>query len=190
MSTKVTITGITHGFISYMRDDEGCTESTLASYLNDLKVAHEFFGADTDVEALTPERVAEFFTSDAVTKKRGGAPKSPISIAKTQRVFRLALIWAVANALIEVAPLPQATKTATTKPERIDADLDDAPVGLAGGRPMAATAPTEAPEPPAPDAATDPVLDLPRFDHPEMVADPAPVAVAAPKAKRSKKKAS
>lgn len=66
MSTKLTIWGITHGFISYMRDDEGCTESTLASYLNDLKVAHEFFGADTDVETLTPERVAEFFASDAV----------------------------------------------------------------------------------------------------------------------------
>lgn len=78
------------------------SEHTASSYRGDLAVARKALGDDTLASSLTTKKVRAFFDSDTVQKKRDGSPKSPISIAKTQRVLRQALTWAgLANVVPE-----------------------------------------------------------------------------------------
>lgn len=86
----------------------GKSAGTVVSYSAELETAANFFGPDRKVSALTAARVQAFFASDAVTKKRGGKPKSELSIAKTCRVLRQALNWLAAEGAIKKAPLPDA----------------------------------------------------------------------------------
>lgn len=86
----------------------GKSDKTIASYRFDFMHAIEELGAATKLDALTPERVLEYFTCDRVMKLRSGKPKSQLSIDKTRRVLRQALEWAVEAKLIEKAPLPEA----------------------------------------------------------------------------------
>lgn len=92
---------------------EGKSGTTLSSYRAELETAGEALGLDADVTKLTPDRVREYFESDLVTRKRNGKPKSPLSIDKTRRVLRQALVWAAKQGLIEKAPLPEDPATAT-----------------------------------------------------------------------------
>jgi hypothetical protein len=75
-------------------DERGSSSGTIASYRMELDLAAKALGADTAVSALTDAQVAAFFESDPVTRKRNGKPKSPLSIDKTRRVLRQALVWA------------------------------------------------------------------------------------------------
>jgi hypothetical protein len=59
------------------------------------------------VADLTPARVLEFFTSDRVMRTRTGVEKARPTYLKTQRVLRLALVWAQDAGLIEKAPVPE-----------------------------------------------------------------------------------
>ena len=86
---------------------------------------------------------------------------NPISVAKTRRVLRLALAWAADSGWIDGAPMTAQSES---------------------------HAPLEAQE--TVDPAADPVPDLPRFDHPAMIADQPVETPRIEKAKRSKKKAS
>lgn len=52
-----------------------------------------------------------FFTSGRVMKTRSGRPKSPLSIDKTRRVVRQALVWAEGAGLVAKASLPELTAT-------------------------------------------------------------------------------
>lgn len=87
---------------------EGKSPGTCASYMAELHVAMAELGVETSVAGLSPERVAEYFGCARVNKLRSGRPKSPLSIAKTQRVLRLALAFAEQQGWIEKAPLPVA----------------------------------------------------------------------------------
>ena len=58
-------------------------------------------------EDLTPARVLAYFTSDRVMKTKAGVAKARPTFLKTQRVLRLALVWAQEAGLIERAPLPE-----------------------------------------------------------------------------------
>jgi hypothetical protein len=96
---------VVDGFLAHF-GREGKSEGTIFSYRMDLAAALEHFGEDTPVASLTPAKVANFYASDGVTKKRNGKRRSDVTIAKTRRVFRLALTWAAGKGLIEKAPIP------------------------------------------------------------------------------------
>jgi len=85
----------------------GKSNGTCFSYKLELATAMSELGADTLLSDLTPEKVALYFGCARVNKKKNGKVKSPLSIAKTQRVLRLALVWAEKAKLIAKAPLPE-----------------------------------------------------------------------------------
>lgn len=93
------------GFARHLEDSDK-SPGTVFSYQLELKLALEAFGAETKLDDLTVERVAEFFGSARVTQTRSGRPKSQLSIDKTRRVLRQALLWAVEQGLIASAPIP------------------------------------------------------------------------------------
>ena len=87
-------------------EDAGKSPGTVFSYTAELKLACSELGRDTQITALTPEAVERYYTSDRVTKLRSGAPKANASVAKTRRVLRLALCYALEQGWIEKVPLP------------------------------------------------------------------------------------
>jgi hypothetical protein len=106
----LTLADLAERYVAHL-EQEGKSAGTSASYGLELKTALSELGADTKLADLTPEMVALYFASKRVTKKKNGKHKSPLSIAKTQRVLRLALVWAVEKKLIEKAPLPEELAT-------------------------------------------------------------------------------
>lgn len=95
-------------FAGYLQsiEDRGGSDGTIASYRMELELAGKALGTDTPVSLLSDSQVATFFESDPVTKKKNGKPKSPLSIDKTRRVLRQALVWGGHADLVptEVAP--------------------------------------------------------------------------------------
>jgi hypothetical protein len=92
-------------------EDAGKSQGTAFSYRLELVMAQKELGAETLLRDLTLERVQEFFECARVTKTRGGVLKARVSVEKTKRVLRQALVWAQQAELIETAPLP--TKAAS-----------------------------------------------------------------------------
>ena len=88
-------------------EEKGAGPGTIASYGMELKLAAKQLGSETPIGLFTTDRIAEFFSSDAVMKTRAGAPKAPPTYLKTQRVLRLALLWAVERNLLASAPIPE-----------------------------------------------------------------------------------
>jgi hypothetical protein len=62
--------------------------------------------SDTPIVSITTEQVREYFESKPVTKLRTGKKKSQLSIDKTRRVLRLALVYAADRKWIASAPIP------------------------------------------------------------------------------------
>jgi hypothetical protein len=77
-----------------------------------MKLACKELGAETQISQLTPEQVQAYFDSKPVTKLRSGKKKSQLSVDKTRRVLRLALVWAVEKKWIESAPIPKPAEQA------------------------------------------------------------------------------
>jgi hypothetical protein len=73
----------------------------------ELRTAAIELGEDTPIQDITPEKVHAFFTCKRVTKLRSGTNKSQLSIDKTRRVLRLALVWAEERGIVAKAPLPE-----------------------------------------------------------------------------------
>jgi hypothetical protein len=88
-------------------EDAGKSSGTLFSYKLELTTALDEIGKDKLLADLTPARVLEYFTCDRVMKTRTGVAKARPTFLKTQRVLRLALVWAAESCLIEKAPLPE-----------------------------------------------------------------------------------
>jgi hypothetical protein len=78
------------------------------SYRLEPAVALHELGRDTAVRELTAGRVRAFFESERVTKTRTGRSKSPLSIAKTQRVLRQAIGWGAERGMVAAAVTPAA----------------------------------------------------------------------------------
>lgn len=89
-------------------EEDGRSEGTVLSYRMELRLALLALGAETPVAEITQKNVEMFLSSDSVVKTRTGLPKSPLSIAKTTRVLRQALSFAVAARVIEASPFPRA----------------------------------------------------------------------------------
>lgn len=96
-------------FAGYVKDleEQGKSDGTIASYRAELALAGDDLGLETLIADITPERVLLFMTSDRVMKKRSGRAKSPLSIDKTRRVLRQALVWAEGAKLVKTAPVPE-----------------------------------------------------------------------------------
>lgn len=109
-ASDYTLQDMAIGYAIHMRES-GKSEGTMASYRMELTTALEELGAATKVSELTPERVLLYFGSDRVMKKRNGRGKSPLSIDKTRRVLRLALLWAQSVGLVAKAPLLEEAAT-------------------------------------------------------------------------------
>jgi len=100
------LAALCEAFVGKLRGD-GKAESTVSAYRGELNLALAHFGADTRVENLTQQAVLGFFTSKRVTKLRSGRAKSPLSIAKSQRVLRQCLEWAHAQGWLKESIVPE-----------------------------------------------------------------------------------
>ena len=100
-------------FTGYMKslEVEGKSIGTIASYRMELITASSVLDVATPLAEITSDHVLAFFTSKQVTRKRDGSPKSPLSIDKTRRVLRQALVWAETAGLVTVAPVPEMLAT-------------------------------------------------------------------------------
>jgi hypothetical protein len=103
---NASLADIAAGYLAHM-EEKGNSAGTIASYGMELKTAMAELGEEIRVADLTLERVGEYFASKRVTKLRSGKNKSQLSIDKTRRVLRLALVWALERGIIEFAPLPE-----------------------------------------------------------------------------------
>lgn len=104
---QATLADVARGYLAWL-EAEGAGPGTLDSYGLELKIALRQMGETTLLADLTPNSVQEFFDSAPVTRTRSNKPKARSSIDKTRRVWRMALLWAQDEKLVEVAPLPQA----------------------------------------------------------------------------------
>jgi hypothetical protein len=84
----------------------GKSPGTAMSYLLDITTATKFLGEDTKILSITPDDVRRFNDSAVVMRKKNGQPKAAPSYLKSQRVLRLALVWAAEQGWIESAPIP------------------------------------------------------------------------------------
>ena len=106
LAPNATLADLSAAYLAHM-EDEGKSNGTIASYGMELRTAMTELGEATPVADLTPERVGEFFNCKRVMKLRSGKNKSQLSIDKTRRVLRLALVWAAERGIIEKAPIPE-----------------------------------------------------------------------------------
>jgi hypothetical protein len=107
---SLTLEDLCARYIAHL-EEVGKSAGTTFSYRLELTTALDELGKDTPVSTLTPTRVLEYFTSDRVMKTRTGIAKARPTFLKTQRVLRLALVWAQDAGLIEKAPLPEDAAT-------------------------------------------------------------------------------
>lgn len=109
-TNEATLEALAECYLEHLADI-GKSQGTVLSYRMELVTALSELGRETLVAELTPDRVLEFFVSDRVTKTRTGVLKARVSVLKTQRVLRQALVWAAEKGLVEKAPLPEEAAT-------------------------------------------------------------------------------
>lgn len=109
LTKTATIAELADGFLDHL-ETEGKTPGTLFGYRLELKMAGAILGEDTKIADLTEKKVKTYFLSDRVTLRRDGQRKAEVGIAKTRRVFRMALQWAEATGVLAKAPLPEMKK--------------------------------------------------------------------------------
>jgi len=113
--TNLTVGELAVNFEEHL-ESIGKSRGTVFGYSIEMKTAVKHFGADTKAASLTEKQVREYFESDKVTKNRAGKPKSQLTIDKTRRVFRQALVWLAEEGVVKTAPIPDLkaeTKSAT-----------------------------------------------------------------------------
>ncbi|MCL4193293.1 MAG: hypothetical protein KJZ87_16275 [Thermoguttaceae bacterium] len=106
----------TEQYLAHLRTI-GKNERTIYTYGKDLELAVAYFGEDKDIAKIMPVHVAQFFKADTVNKlirepKEAGKPrqekpKSPITITKTKRVFRMMLVFCRNQGWLDKVPLPK-----------------------------------------------------------------------------------
>jgi site-specific recombinase XerC len=103
----MTLMDLAYAYFAHM-EEAGNSEGTIASYKMEYRTAMAELGEKTPLADLTPEKIEAYFKSKRVTKLRSGKNKSQLSIDKTRRVLRLALVWAAEREFVAKAPLPEA----------------------------------------------------------------------------------
>ncbi len=110
-ASAFTLADLAREYIAHL-DRTGKSAGTLFSYKMELESAIAEIGATAALVELTPERVVAFNESERVLKTKTGRPKSKLTIDKTRRVLRLALVWAAEKDWISEAPIPQLANAA------------------------------------------------------------------------------
>jgi hypothetical protein len=108
--SDITLEELAAKYLAHM-EEIGKSNGTCFSYRLELITALDELGRDTKLADLTSTRVLTYFTSDRVMKTKTGVAKARPTFLKTQRVLRLALVWAQDAGLIEKAPLPEDAAT-------------------------------------------------------------------------------
>ena len=101
----LTLADLCERYVKHL-EDEGKSGGTVFSYTAELKLACAELGADTKIASITPEQMQAFYDCPRVTKLRSGRPKAAASVAKSRRVIRLALCYALEKKWIDKVPLP------------------------------------------------------------------------------------
>ena len=102
----LTLADLAERYIKHI-EDAGKSPGTCSSYGAELKLAIKHLGAETPIASITTEMVTEYFDSKAVTKLRSGKKKSQLSVDKTRRVLRLALVYGADRKWITSDPIPE-----------------------------------------------------------------------------------
>ena len=108
----------------------GKSERTLYTYGRDAEQIESHFGSDKKLGSILVPHVSGFLKSDALLKLPGGKERSEPTVRKTVRVFRMFLVWALAQGYIAKLPLPKDTpmgRSLKTTPEVSNAESDPAP---------------------------------------------------------------
>jgi len=95
-------------YIEHLRA-QGKKERTLLTYAKDFQQIEAFFGPEKDLASIQIPQVGKFFKSDILLKMPSGKERALRTVEKTQRVFRMFLVWAVETGRIRVLPLPKDT---------------------------------------------------------------------------------
>jgi site-specific recombinase XerD len=106
---EMTLAELCERYIKHL-EEENKSPGTCASYTAELRLAVKHLGGEAHIASLTADQVAEFFGSKPVVKLRSGKAKSQLSIDKTRRVLRLALVWAAEKKWLASAPIPETTR--------------------------------------------------------------------------------
>jgi len=103
--TSATLADAAKGYLAQL-ESEGRSNTTIAGYTAELRLAAKHLGDDVLLCELTPAKVQAFFESPKVNKTRSGRKKAMPGVLKTRRVLRQALVWAQENGMVEAAPIP------------------------------------------------------------------------------------
>jgi len=109
---------------------QGKSERTIYTYGKDFEQIESHFGLDKKLGSILIPHVSGFLKSDALLKMRGDKDRSEITVKKTVRVFRMFLVWCVAQGYIAKLPLPKDTpmgRSIKIEPEVTNAELNPAP---------------------------------------------------------------
>lgn len=115
-------------YLDTLRND-GKSERTLYTYNKDAEQIEAHFGSDKKLRSILVPHVSGFLKSDALLKMPSGKERSEPTVRKTIRVFRMFLVWALAQGYIAKLPLPKDTPTgrsAKTTTEVTNAESDPA----------------------------------------------------------------
>lgn len=88
--------------------EDGKHPRTLYTYGKDCERILAYFGSEKKLCNILPAHVARFFKSDELLKiAKTGQYRAPATICKTQRVFRMLLIWAIEQGYLATLPWPK-----------------------------------------------------------------------------------
>ncbi|MBF0395756.1 MAG: hypothetical protein HQK78_03215 [Desulfobacterales bacterium] len=104
VSADLTLHEVGQQFLQYLKT-QGKKDNTVATYSKDLEVIEKFFGSDRQIRKIIIPHVAQFLKSDIFLKLPNGKDKAKPTIDKITRFFRMMLIFAQENRMIDVLPL-------------------------------------------------------------------------------------
>jgi hypothetical protein len=108
MSEQIVLHQATERYLAALRN-QGKSERTLYTYGKDFEQIEAYFGPDRNLTSILLSQVGKFYRSDALLKLPDGRTRADKTIDKTKRVFRMFMVWALENGLIECLPLPKNT---------------------------------------------------------------------------------
>lgn len=126
--TEKTLHDALQEYLHSLRSD-GKSERTLYTYSKDAEQIEAHFGSGKKLGSILVPHVSGFLKSDALLKLPSGKERSEPTVKKTVRVFRMFLVWALAQGYITKLPLPKDTpmgRSVKTTPEVSNAEPDPA----------------------------------------------------------------
>lgn len=115
-----TISQANKDFLEHLKEI-GKSERTIYTYRKDLEIVEGYFTPERHIAEIRALQIGKLFKSDAMLKKPNGDMRADRTVEKTIRVFRMMLVWAKDQGIIDELPLPKSTpmgnsmKVATTE---------------------------------------------------------------------------